>query len=186
METVDTEWAEEQMAAAEAEIEQQKKEWELERLAIEQADARSKRFIEDVDDDGVMLTYSSEDARNQVNNDDSVNSVTVKGKKKIRQRSGQARRSKSIGGTQAATASKVDPERRRDKVKKKEANTSRSGSVQQQNSHQHDEGGVTNDTEMKSRLKVQAIRLEQLPLLSENGPDSTLIAKSLARMRRKS
>ena len=64
METVDTEWADEQMAAAEAEIEQQKREWELERLAIDQADARSKRFEEDTDEDDVPLTYSSEDAQN--------------------------------------------------------------------------------------------------------------------------
>lgn len=189
METVDTEWADEQMAAAEAEIEQQKKEWEMERLAIDQADARSKRFKEDTeDDDDVMLTYSSEDAKNQVNNDNSVSSVAKKGKKKIiKQRLGQPRRSKEFSGTQAGTASEASSERRRNEVAvptRATPNTKLRGPSSRRQGSQQD--SITDKTEVKSRLKVEAIRLEQLPLLSENGPDSNLIAKSLARMRRKS
>ncbi|XP_065203272.1 helicase domino-like isoform X2 [Planococcus citri] len=67
METVDAEWAEEQLAAAEAEIEQQKKEWEMERLAIEQADERSKRRrledgSADTEDDNASTSASTSSA----------------------------------------------------------------------------------------------------------------------------
>lgn len=59
-------WSAEQLAAAEAEIEQQKREWELGRLQVlkEEADRHAKV----TDDDEQLLTFSHDDAHNQVNN----------------------------------------------------------------------------------------------------------------------
>lgn len=66
VEDTDAAWSAEQLAAAEAEIEQQKREWELGRLQVlkEEADHRSRV----TDDDDQLLTFSHEDAQNQVNN----------------------------------------------------------------------------------------------------------------------
>ena len=105
-------------------------------------------------------------------------------KKVIKQRLGQARRSKGMSGTQAAAASGVSSENRRDETaalstdgKTRNPNSRRRGSQQ--------DGNVADKAGVKSRLlTVEAYRIEQLPL-SENGPDSNLIARSLARMRRK-
>lgn len=59
-------WTAEQLRAAEAEIEQQKREWEANRLAaLKKAEEDAKRAAEEEND---MLTYSREDAQNQVNN----------------------------------------------------------------------------------------------------------------------
>ena len=59
-------WSAEQLAAAEAEIEQQKREWELGRLqALKDEEERRARLT---DDDDQLLTFSQEDAHNQVNN----------------------------------------------------------------------------------------------------------------------
>lgn len=58
-------WTAEQLRAAEAEIEQQKREWEANRLAaIKKEEDEEKRAA----DEDEMLTYSREDAQNQVNN----------------------------------------------------------------------------------------------------------------------
>lgn len=58
-------WTAEQLRAAEAEIEQQKREWEANRLAaIKKEEEDEKRAAEEDE----MLTYSREDAQNQVNN----------------------------------------------------------------------------------------------------------------------
>ncbi|KAK0093865.1 hypothetical protein PV326_012451 [Microctonus aethiopoides] len=55
-----------QLAAAERELEQQKKEWELDRLrALREEEERRMRMA---DDDEKPLTFSREDAQNQVNN----------------------------------------------------------------------------------------------------------------------
>lgn len=59
-------WTAEQLRAAEAEIEQQKREWEANRLAtLKKAEEDAKRAAEEENE---MLTYSREDAQNQVNN----------------------------------------------------------------------------------------------------------------------
>ncbi len=178
METVDTEWAEEQLAAAEAEIEQQKKEWEMERLAIEQADERSKRLDEEIDDDDLPLTYALEDAKNQVN-DISDNKISFKNKKKLKRlapkgensisklRDGASKKKKKIAGN-----AKFRSRLRRCKSGDDEGD-SRSSSVSE-----------FDNPEVKSRLKVEAIRLEHLHLLSDDLPDSNLIAKSLAKIKR--
>lgn len=58
-------WTAEQLRAAEAEIEQQKREWEANRLAaIKKEEEEVKRAA----DEDEMITYSREDAQNQVNN----------------------------------------------------------------------------------------------------------------------
>lgn len=58
-------WTAEQLRAAEAEIEQQKREWESNRLAtLKKAEEDAKRAAEEENE---MLTYSREDAQNQVN-----------------------------------------------------------------------------------------------------------------------
>lgn len=59
-------WTAEQLRAAEAEIEQQKREWEANRLAaLKKAEEDAKRAA---DEENEMLTYSRQDAQNQVNN----------------------------------------------------------------------------------------------------------------------
>lgn len=67
IEETEAAWSAEQLAAAEAEIEQQKREWEEERLAAlrlqEEVEERDK-----ADASEELLTYSREDAQNQVNN----------------------------------------------------------------------------------------------------------------------
>lgn len=58
-------WTAEQLRAAEAEIEQQKREWEANRLAAIKKEEEEQKRAADEDE---MLTYSREDAQNQVNN----------------------------------------------------------------------------------------------------------------------
>lgn len=59
-------WTAEQLRAAEAEIEQQKREWEANRLAALKQEEEDARRAEE-EEDNSMLTYSQEDAKNQVN-----------------------------------------------------------------------------------------------------------------------
>ncbi|PNF36884.1 hypothetical protein B7P43_G08882 [Cryptotermes secundus] len=110
-------WSAEQLAAAEAEIEQQKREWELGRLQVlkEEADRRTRV----TDDDEQLLTFSHEDAHNQVNNstgpsnsDESKRSV-VGGSRRSRGgsrgRGGRGRgRSRNYSGAQNFSASDGD------------------------------------------------------------------------------
>lgn len=56
-------WTAEQLRAAEAEIEQQKREWEANRLAALQKEQEAEQQRQDEDE---LLTYSREDAKNQV------------------------------------------------------------------------------------------------------------------------
>ncbi|GLH07367.1 Uncharacterized protein GBIM_12836 [Gryllus bimaculatus] len=64
VEETDSAWSAEQLAAAEAEIEQQKREWELGRLqALKEEEERRSRLE---DDDDQLLTFSREDSQNQV------------------------------------------------------------------------------------------------------------------------
>lgn len=59
-------WTADQLRAAEAEIEQQKREWEANRLAaLKKEEEEAKRAEENENE---LLTYSREDAKNQVNN----------------------------------------------------------------------------------------------------------------------
>lgn len=58
-------WTAEQLRAAEAEIEQQKREWEANRLAALKKEEEDEKRAAEEDE---MLTYSREDAQNQVNN----------------------------------------------------------------------------------------------------------------------
>lgn len=58
-------WTAEQLRAAEAEIEQQKREWEANRLEALQKEQEAERLRQEEDE---LLTYSRADAKNQVNN----------------------------------------------------------------------------------------------------------------------
>lgn len=66
IEETETAWSAEQLAAAEREIEEQKREWEENRLAAmrEEEKRRARQLEEDAD----LLTFSREDATNQVSN----------------------------------------------------------------------------------------------------------------------
>ena len=72
METSEECWSLEQLRAAEAQIEEQKKAWELKRVASLTADAAidemNSQSAAAADSVGQMLTYSHEDSVNQVNN----------------------------------------------------------------------------------------------------------------------
>lgn len=83
-------WTAESLRLAEAEIEAQKKEWEANRLATIQKQEEELQKMEQLEneggdeyesDDDVMLTYSREDAMNQVNN--KSKSLISKAKKTI-------------------------------------------------------------------------------------------------------
>ncbi|CAG9863848.1 unnamed protein product [Phyllotreta striolata] len=64
IETTESAWSAEQLAAAEREIEKQKKEWEQNRLAaMREEEERRARELEEEND---MITFSREDAANQV------------------------------------------------------------------------------------------------------------------------
>uniref|UniRef100_A0A7G3AY70 Putative snf2 family dna-dependent atpase n=1 Tax=Lutzomyia longipalpis TaxID=7200 RepID=A0A7G3AY70_LUTLO len=67
-------WTAEQLKAAEAEIEQQKREWEANRQA---ALLKEEEELKQAEEEDIMLTYSSEDAKNQVKN----NNMMLKRKK---------------------------------------------------------------------------------------------------------
>lgn len=179
METVDAEWAEEQMAAAEAEIEQQKKEWEMERLAIEQADEKSKRLEDEIEDDDVLLTYASEDAKNQVN-DNSDSKITKRKRKKGSRL--LLRKHKSMN---TKSSSRLEKNKKLANPKFKNKLRQRFKSSLPSESHSSTSISEGNNLEIKSKLKVEAVRLEHLHLLNDNTPDSNLIAKSLAKMKRK-
>ncbi|XP_055687662.1 helicase domino [Lutzomyia longipalpis] len=56
-------WTAEQLKAAEAEIEQQKREWEANRQA---ALLKEEEELKQAEEEDIMLTYSSEDAKNQI------------------------------------------------------------------------------------------------------------------------
>ncbi|XP_059614802.1 helicase domino isoform X2 [Phlebotomus argentipes] len=56
-------WTAEQLKAAEAEIEQQKREWEANRQA---ALLKEEEEMKQAEEEDIMLTYSSEDAKNQI------------------------------------------------------------------------------------------------------------------------
>uniref|UniRef100_A0A1B0DPQ2 Uncharacterized protein n=1 Tax=Phlebotomus papatasi TaxID=29031 RepID=A0A1B0DPQ2_PHLPP len=71
-------WTAEQLKAAEAEIEQQKREWEANRQA---ALLKEEEEAKQADEEDIMLTYSSDDAKNQVKN-------SVMGKKRDSSRRG--------------------------------------------------------------------------------------------------
>lgn len=59
-------WTAEQLKQAEAEIELQKKEWEANRLAAVKKEEEEE--LKRMEDENEIITYSSEDAKNQVNN----------------------------------------------------------------------------------------------------------------------
>lgn len=84
-----------QLAAAERELEEQKKEWELDRLrAMKEEEERQKRMS---DDDENLLTFSSEDAKNQVNNSNSSRRASNKlGLQKINNRGRRGNRGRRV------------------------------------------------------------------------------------------
>ena len=66
IEETEAQWSAEQLAAAEREIEEQKNQWERKRLeAMQEEEERRTREIEEENE---LLTYSREDATNQVSN----------------------------------------------------------------------------------------------------------------------
>lgn len=90
-----------QLAAAERELEQQKKEWELDRLrALREEEERRMRLA---DDDEKPLTFGREDAQNQVNN-------TSTSKKLVNKKTPPSRRSARRGSQGARESSESETE----------------------------------------------------------------------------
>lgn len=75
IEATETAWSAEQLAAAEREIEEQKREWEENRLAAMREE--EKRRAREMEEEADLLTYTREDATNQ------VSKVTKKVTKKV-------------------------------------------------------------------------------------------------------
>lgn len=107
----------EQLRYAEAEIEQQKREWEANRLAaLRKEEEDAKRAAEE--EENQLLTYSGVDARNQVNN---------KSKKSTANRSSLGR-FKSVAAT-TTTTTNTRQRRRSDIVKSSDRRRSRNASA---------------------------------------------------------
>ncbi|XP_074029357.1 domino helicase isoform X2 [Leptinotarsa decemlineata] len=64
IETTESAWSAEQLAAAEREIEEQKREWEQNRLAAMREE--EERRARELEEDGDIITFSREDATNQI------------------------------------------------------------------------------------------------------------------------
>ncbi|XP_033327854.2 domino helicase isoform X2 [Megalopta genalis] len=99
-----------QLAAAERELEEQKKEWELDRLrALREEEERRMRLA---DDDEKPLTFGREDAQNQVNN--ASNSKKLVSKKlpanRGRRRSSRRNNSKSAQETESESETTTESE----------------------------------------------------------------------------
>ncbi|KAJ8955138.1 hypothetical protein NQ318_009031 [Aromia moschata] len=65
IETTESAWSAEQLAAAEREIEEQKREWEQNRLAAMREE--EERRARELEEEGDIITFSREDAANQLN-----------------------------------------------------------------------------------------------------------------------
>ncbi|XP_078045774.1 domino helicase isoform X3 [Augochlora pura] len=95
-----------QLAAAERELEEQKKEWELDRLrALREEEERRMRLA---DDDEKPLTFGREDAQNQVNN--ASNSKKLVSKKLPANSRGRRRRSSRRNNSKSAQESESESE----------------------------------------------------------------------------
>nr|XP_023016779.1 helicase domino isoform X2 [Leptinotarsa decemlineata] len=70
IETTESAWSAEQLAAAEREIEEQKREWEQNRLAAMREE--EERRARELEEDGDIITFSREDATNQVSSKSKV------------------------------------------------------------------------------------------------------------------
>ncbi|CAH2011301.1 unnamed protein product [Acanthoscelides obtectus] len=82
IEATESAWSAEQLAAAEREIEEQKREWEKNRLAAmrEEEERRARELEEEAD----IITYSREDAANQVSNIKKFRRFKVKARQEIK------------------------------------------------------------------------------------------------------
>lgn len=78
VEETDTALSAEQLAAAEAEIEHQKREWEMGRLQAMKEEEERRLRLADEDDDS-LLTFSRVDSKNQVNNNSGSGKIPVGG-----------------------------------------------------------------------------------------------------------
>lgn len=106
-------WSAEQLAAAEAQIEQQKREWELGRLQAMKAEEERRMQEEELDED--LLTYSREDATNQVND--------FKIKKKPTRKKAQFSESESDETSDTTTDSLTEEEEEDDEEEEEDDNS---------------------------------------------------------------
>lgn len=81
IEETETAWSAEQLAAAEREIEEQKREWEENRLAAMREE--EKRRAREMEEESDLLTFSREDATNQVSKSKKVTNRRSSGNKKV-------------------------------------------------------------------------------------------------------
>ncbi|KAJ8964537.1 hypothetical protein NQ314_004832 [Rhamnusium bicolor] len=111
IETTESAWSAEQLAAAAREIEEQKREWEQNRLAAMREE--EERRARELEEEGDIITFSREDATNQV----SAKSRKLNKSKKLLNRSKIINKSskKIISRTRCSSESKVNAKKIRTK-----------------------------------------------------------------------
>lgn len=102
IEETETAWSAEQLAAAEREIEEQKREWEENRLAAMREE--EKRRAREMEEESDLLTFSREDATNQVSKPKKVQNRRVSSKVGKRVKSLR----KSVGESKKVTTNESD------------------------------------------------------------------------------
>ncbi|XP_015431567.1 PREDICTED: helicase domino [Dufourea novaeangliae] len=139
-----------QLAAAERELEEQKKEWELDRLrALREEEERRMRLA---DDDEKPLTFGREDAQNQVNN--ASNSKKLVSKKLPANRRRRSRRNNSKSAqeseSESDTTTESESESQEDVVEDsldEESSHTESQSQGDEDDEEEDETNDQNDSE---------------------------------------
>lgn len=122
-------WTAEQLRAAEAEIEQQKREWEANRLAALKKEEEAIKRADD--DENELLTYTREDAKNQVNirskpvNPRLLTIKSINNRRRAMKRRAVASSSSSVTQPRRFNVTRTPPKRQRlatnnlDKLKKR-------------------------------------------------------------------
>ncbi|XP_015599061.1 helicase domino isoform X1 [Cephus cinctus] len=143
-----------QIAAAERELEQQKKEWELDRLrALREEEERRMRMA---DDEEKPLTFGREDAQNQVNNASNskkvVNKKAPPSRRSSRRRSSRSAQVSSESETETTTES--ESESQEDLVEDTpDEESSHTESQSQGDEDEEEEGDSQNESESGSYSK---------------------------------
>ncbi|CAK9821897.1 Helicase ssl-1 [Anthophora retusa] len=132
-----------QLAAAERELEEQKKEWELDRLrALREEEERRMRLV---DDDEKPLTFGREDAQNQVNSASNSKKLVNKKLPPNRRRKSRKNISKSAQESESETETTTESESESQEDVVEDSLDEESSHTESQSQGDEDEEEETND-----------------------------------------
>ncbi|XP_076755404.1 domino helicase isoform X7 [Xylocopa sonorina] len=132
-----------QLAAAERELEQQKKEWELDRLrALREEEERRMRLV---DDDEKPLTFGREDAQNQVNSASNSKKLVNKKLPPNRRRNSRKNISKTAQESESETETSTESESESPENVVEDSLDEESSHTESQSQGDEDEEEETND-----------------------------------------